>query len=261
MSWALAFLVVAMVSTILAFARYDLGVADGTGVAAFLIRWVAYFGWYPFVVWCLTPGESRDAWRYVERALLIFAVVGIVQSAFLPRFAQIVHDGGDLPTWDVQGRRLVSTMLDPNFAGILIVIALVSGLARVAEGLAESPMAMIALGGGLLLTASRSSLLALAVGLLVLVIARGFKSASFRVLVIGAVLVVPFLSILISFAGSFNTLQYDASAAQRLVPWVRAAGFSKNILGLASVSTQSGRHKSRMGGAPSAARTFRSTAD
>src|SRR4051794_30423604 len=59
---AIAFLVVAMVSTSLAFTRYNLGVADGAGVAAFLIRWIAYFGWYPFVVLCLTRDESRDAW-------------------------------------------------------------------------------------------------------------------------------------------------------------------------------------------------------
>ena len=36
----------------------------------------------------------------------------------------MIHDGGDLPTWDLQGRRLVSSVLDPNFAGVLIVIAL-----------------------------------------------------------------------------------------------------------------------------------------
>ena len=58
----------------------------------------------------------------------------------------MVHDGGgDLPTWDIQGRRLVSSMLDPNFAGILVVIALVFRLSRVAEGLRESALAMAAL--------------------------------------------------------------------------------------------------------------------
>src|SRR5512140_1444662 len=54
MSATLAFLVVATISTGLAFARFNLGVIEGAGVAAFLVRWIAYFGWYPFVVWCLT---------------------------------------------------------------------------------------------------------------------------------------------------------------------------------------------------------------
>jgi 5-hydroxyisourate hydrolase-like protein (transthyretin family) len=222
MSATLAFLAVATISTGLAFARFNLGVIEGAGVAAFLIRWIAYFGWYPFVAWCLTGDESRDAWRFIERALLVFAVAGIIQSAFLPGFAQMIHDGGDLPTWDVQGRRLVSSMLDPNFAGILIVIALLVRLARVAEGLSESPVSLAVLSAALLLTVSRSAILALAVGLVVVAGARGFRTRLFKVIAVGVVLILPFLSLLISFAGSFGKLGYDASAAQRLIPWIRA---------------------------------------
>ena len=222
MSATAAFLAAATVSTGLAFARYGLGIAEGAGVAAFLIRWIAYFGWYPFVVWCLTPDESRDAWRYIERALLVFAIAGIVQSAFFPGFAQMIHDGGDLPTWDVQGRRLVSSVLDPNFAGAFIAIALLFRLARVAEGIRESGVTLVTLGAALLLTVSRSSILALVVGLVMLAGVRGLRLRLFRVLVVGTILVLPFLSLLLSFAGSFNKLRYDASAAQRLVPWVRA---------------------------------------
>jgi O-antigen ligase/polysaccharide polymerase Wzy-like membrane protein len=222
MSATFAFLAAAVVSTGLAFSRYNLSITDGAGVAAFLIRWIAYFGWYPFVVWCLTPNESRDAWRYMERALLVFAIAGIVQSAFFPGFAQMIHDGGDLPTWDVQGRRLVSSMLDPNFAGVLIVIALLFRLARVAESMRESGLTMVALGTALLLTVSRSSILALVVGLAVLAGIRGLRLRLFRTLFVGTILILPFLSLLLSFAGSFNKLRYDASAAQRLIPWIRA---------------------------------------
>ncbi|MEO7083897.1 MAG: O-antigen ligase family protein, partial [Gemmatimonadaceae bacterium] len=222
MAAAGAFVAAAAVSTALAFFRYSVGVPEGAGIVAFLIRWVAYFGWYPFVVWCLTDDESRAAWRDIEIALLVFAAFGLIQSAFLPGFAQIIHDSGDLPTWDIQGRRLVSTVLDPNFAGILIVIALLFRLSRVAEGLHENIAAMVILTAGILLTVSRSALLALVVGVLVLVIARGIRQRLFRVLVGGAVLVLPFLSLLTSFASGFNKLRYDNSAAQRLVPWTRA---------------------------------------
>jgi len=222
MAAVLAFVASASVSTVLAFARYNMGFADGAGVVAFLVRWIAYFGWYPFVVWCLTPDESRDAWRYIERALLVFAVFGIFQSAFLPGFAQMIHDGGDLPTWDVQGRRLVSSMLDPNFAGILVVIALLFRLARVAEGLKENAWVLVALGAAVILTLSRSAVLALGLGIVVLVAVRGLRTRLFRVLVLGVLLLIPFLSLLLTFAASFNKLGYDNSAAQRLVPWVRA---------------------------------------
>jgi len=223
MSAAFAFVIAAAVSTAFAFSRYNLGIVEGAGVVAFLVRWFAYFGWYPFVAWCLTREESRDAWMFIERALLVFAIFGIFQSAFLPGFAQMVHDGGgDLPTWDVQGRRLVSSMLDPNFAGILVVIALVFRLSRVAEGVRENAVAMAILATAVLLTVSRSAILATVVALVVIAIARGLKLRLFRILVVGIVLVLPFLSLLMSFAASFNKLGYDASAAQRLVPWIRA---------------------------------------
>ena len=222
MAAACAFVAAALMSTLLAFGRYNLGVVEGAGVAAFLIRWIAYFGWYPFVMWCLTPNESRDAWRYIERALLAFAIFGIFQSAFLPGFAQMIHDGGDLPTWDVQGRRLVSSMLDPNFAGILVVIALLFRLARVAEGMAQSGVVLAVLAAATLLTVSRSAILALIVGLVVIAGIRGLRLRLFRVIALGGVLLLPFLSLLLSFAASFNKLHYDASAAQRLVPWIRA---------------------------------------
>ncbi len=222
MAAACAFVAAALISTLLAFGRYDLGVVEGAGVAAFLVRWIAYFGWYPFVMWSLTPDESRDAWRYIERALLAFAIFGIFQSAFLPGFAQMIHDGGDLPTWDVQGRRLVSSMLDPNFAGILVVIALLFRLARVAEGMAQSGVVLAVLAAATLLTVSRSAILALIVGLVVIAGIRGLRLRLFRVIALGGVLLLPFLSLLLSFAASFNKLHYDASAAQRLVPWIRA---------------------------------------
>jgi O-antigen ligase len=217
-----AFLAVASLSTAFAFSRYHIGISEGTGVLGFLVRWVAYFGWYPFVVWCLTPAESRDAWAYVERALLVFALFGIVQSAFLPGFAQMLHDGGDMPTWDIQGRRLVSTVLDPNFAGALIAVALVTRLARVAEGIRESAFALVTLGAALILTVSRSSLLAFVAGVVVIAAIRGLRLRLFRVMVVGAVLVLPFASLLLGFAAKFNKLTYDNSAAARLVPWTRA---------------------------------------
>ncbi len=220
---ALAFVGWALVSTAFAFSRYRLGMADGLGVLAFLARWVAYFGWYAFVVWCLTDDESRAAWQDLEWAIIAIAAFGIVQSAFLPGFAQIIHDGSELPTWDVQGRRLVSTLLDPNFAGILIVIGIVTRLSRIAEGIRESAVSLVLLAVALLLTLSRSSLAALAVSLVVIAAVRGLRGPLFRALAVGVVMVLPFLSLLLSFAAGFNKLGYDESAAVRIISWVRGA--------------------------------------
>ena len=84
-------------------------------------------------------------------------------------------------------------------------------------------MTLAALAAAVLLTVSRSSILAFLVGLVTIAGARGLRSRLFRVIALGAVLLLPFLSLLLSFAASFNKLRYDNSAAQRLIPWVRAS--------------------------------------
>lgn len=216
---AIAFALVAAVSSGVAIVRYSPGAPEALGIVAYLVRWLAYLAWYPFVAWCLTRREADDAWRYAEWAILAFGVFGIAQSAFLPGFAQMVGSGG--LEWDVQGRRLVSTVLDPNFAGILLVIALLARLARVAEGVREGAVPLVVLATGVLLTLSRSALLALAVGLVTLAVTRGLRVALVKVFLAGAVLLVPFLSLLLSFAAGFNKLGIDASATQRFVPWIQ----------------------------------------
>ena len=221
---AAAFVLVAAVSTALALARYGMNFNDAMGTLAFLARWVVYFGWYLFVVWCLTPDEARSAWRYVETAILAIAAFGVVQAAFLPGFAQLVHSGGDLPVWDVQGRRLVSTLLDPNFAGLLIAIALLFRLARVAEGIREprSAWLLTLLTAALVLTVSRSSALALAVGLAAIVAARGLRSRLGYTFLVGASLLVPTFWLMAGYAARLNKLRVDTSALERFIPWLRA---------------------------------------
>ncbi|MDA1082510.1 MAG: carboxypeptidase regulatory-like domain-containing protein [Gemmatimonadetes bacterium] len=219
-----AFVAVAALSTVLGVARYSMGVGEALGTIAFLARWVVYFGWYLFVVWCLTVDEARSAWRYVEIAILAFVGFGIVQSAFLPGFAQLVHTKSGLPVWDEQGHRLVSTMLDPNFAGILIVIALLARLARVAEGVRErgGPLVLLVLGTALVLTISRSSAVALIAGLGVIIAARGIRFRLAYVFVVGGALIMPALVLMADYLASLNKFGIDTSAAERLIPWFRA---------------------------------------
>lgn len=221
---AAAFALVAALSTAIAVARYHMGAREAAGTAAFLVRWTMYFGWYLFVVWCLTPDESRAAWRYVERAILAVALFGIVQSALLPGFAQTLHSGSALPVWDVQGRRLVSTLLDPNFAGLLIAVLLLFRLARVAEGIQEpgNTWVLPMLAAALVLTASRSSVLALFVGLGVIVLLRGLHAKFAYVVFTGFVLAVPALFAMRGYLARMGKLGIDTSAAERLIPWSRA---------------------------------------
>ncbi|HVZ78076.1 MAG TPA: O-antigen ligase family protein, partial [Gemmatimonadaceae bacterium] len=221
---AALFVLVAAVSTAMGIQRYGMGFWDAVGTVAFLVRWVVYFGWYLFVVWCLTPDEARSAWRYIETSILVVAAFGIVQSAFLPGFAQMIHAGSDLPVWDEQGHRLVSTVLDPNFAGLLIAIALIFRLARMAEGIQEPGNGWILtlLAAALVLTVSRSSVLALAVGLVVIVALRGVRFRLGYVFAVAAALAIPVFFLMRGYLVSLNRLYIDTSALERVIPWARA---------------------------------------
>ena len=71
--------------------------------------------------------------------------------------------------WDPQGRRLVSTFLDPNLAGGLIVVALLLACARIAAGDSVPLWRPGVLVTALVMTVARSSFLGFVVGLAVLV--------------------------------------------------------------------------------------------
>lgn len=158
-------------------------------------------------------------WRVVERGMIVLASFGIVQSIALPGFAQMLP-GGEV--WDPQGRRLVSTLLDPNFMGGLLMIGLLMALARESEGGGRSRGAVLLFGVALLLTLSRSAILGLLVGLTWMVVTRGVRTRVVWVLGGFALLMLPFATLLIAYAERFNKLRIDASALQRLIPWMRS---------------------------------------
>ncbi len=215
---AIMFVAAAAISTGLAIDRYGFSFE----IIAFFARWILYFGWYPFVAWCLTADESRSAVRYVDSALLAICAFGIFQAVFLPEFATRLPQFGDAPEWEYQGRRLVSTMLDPNFAGGMAMLALLPRLARVAEGLPERAWTMVVPAAAIVLSASRSSVLAAVVGVGVIVLARGLSRPLVKTLGVGALLLLPVIPAIVAFGTSMNKFSVDASAAQRVVTWKRA---------------------------------------
>jgi hypothetical protein len=220
---AFAFAGVAVFSTLLAVSRYGLDAMAALGVFAFLVRWVLYFGWYLLVTSWLDANEATAAWKLFDRALLAIAAFGVIQSLTMPHFAQMIHFGGDdVPVWDEQGRRLVSTLLDPNFAGVMIVMALLPRLARAAEGLRAGPLPLLLLSSALVLTVSRSSLLALGAGLLTIVAIRGISRRIIAIFLVGTVIAAGAMTSIVTFAGGYNKLGIDSSALQRLIPWWRA---------------------------------------
>jgi O-antigen ligase len=190
---------------------------------AYLARWATYFALYVMAAELLDARGAHRVARALEAGLLLFAVFGIVQSLLLPGFAQWVYPESTVyADWDPQGRRLVSTVLDPNYAGALLMLGVLLLGGKVVAGVKVPAWRLLLLLTALVLTLSRSSFLALLVGSTVLVAARGIPKRALKLGIIAAVLVAPVMPRLIAFATSFNKLSLDASALARLVNWGKA---------------------------------------
>ncbi|MBX3132797.1 MAG: O-antigen ligase family protein [Gemmatimonadaceae bacterium] len=218
----LAFVSVAALSTVLAGPKWQLGLGEHAGVAAFLLRWVLYAGWYLLIVTDPEPDDAgRAAWGMMEKAVVAVLLFGFFQSAFLPNFAMLTEGITGL-TFDYQGRRLVSTMLDPHFAGGLLMILLLMRVALEAEGIRTNRWLLLGLVLGLLLTLSRASWLALLPALLVIAAAHRFRGPLMRLGLVGGAVTLALLPGLLWFGGQFNKFEVDGSALMRFIPWLRA---------------------------------------
>ena len=222
---ALSFAGVGGLSALMSLPRYGLSGFELAFSLAYLIRWVVYVGLYVVVIDTLSPREGRKLLKAFEAAVLLFAGLGILQSIFLPGFAQIVFPDAALYTqWDPQGRRLVSTFLDPNLAGGLIAVALLLACARLVSGEPVPLWKPGLLAAALVITMSRSSMLAFVVGLavmgfLVRRVTRRALAGSLLAIGVG-LMAAPFLW---RMADSFDKLSLnDTSALTRFVNWGRA---------------------------------------
>jgi O-antigen ligase len=222
MGWAAAFAAVGALSALLAVPRFGISLTELVISLAYLIRWLFYLGMYAIVVNCLAQSDVVRLLNALRNTILALALFGIVQSILLPDFAQMVYpESRAYVDWDPQGHRLVSTMLDPNFAGALVLLGLLVEVSRVAFGASAPHWRLLVLVAALLMTASRSSLLAMLVGGLVVLAARGVSRRMIRVGLAVLLLVAVSLPQLIRFAASFNKLEIDASALARVVVWGR----------------------------------------
>jgi hypothetical protein len=220
----LCFAIVGGFSAMLAMPRLGLDGFEVMVALAYLARWIFYFAIYVAITNSLRAAEVPGVIRTLELTILLFAAFGIVQSIFLPGFAQMVYPEARVYVdWDYQGRRLVSTFLDPNFAGALIMFGLCLQLARMAGGVRVATWKPLLLTVALLFTASRSSILALLVAGTMIVLVRGVTRTILRWATAAGVVLAAMSPLLVRYALEYNKLQLDdPSAVSRLVRWVQA---------------------------------------
>ena len=220
---ALLFCSVGAISAIMAVPRFGLTTMQLVVSLAYLARWMVYFALYLAIINVVRRDDLMSLWRTVEATILAFAAFGIVQAIFLPHFAQLVYpDSVVWRDWDEQGHRLVSTVLDPNIAGAMLIVILLIEIAQLASGEHVPLWKPVLLFAAVIATLSRSALLSLMVGGVCILLVLGISRRVMKLVALIGVLGLAALPKILSFAAAFNKLRLDdSSALGRIVNWLR----------------------------------------
>jgi hypothetical protein len=221
---AVLFAVIGGGSAIWSLTRFPMGPVGLLVSLAYLGRWVIYFALYVALINVLKEKNIESAWRAVETMLVVFALFGIVQAAFLPNFTQTVYHDTRSFNWDEQGHRLVSTVLEPNIAGIMLMIGLLVQAARLTAGAPVSRIRMLIIFTGLTLTLSRSAVFGLVFGVLTIFAAHGVSRRLLKLAGVVALAVALISPLLIRFLLAYNKFNIGegSSAAARFAVWLSA---------------------------------------
>ena len=220
---ALAFATVGAGSAVAAVSRFGLTGLQLVISLAYLARWLLYFAVYLAIVNIVKARDVATVWSTLEATMLVFAGFGIIQAIFLPHFAQLIYPDSRLYIdWDEQRNRLVSTVLDPNIAGAMILLVLLVQLAQVSSGERVPLWKPMVMFSALMATLSRSSFVGLVVGGLFILCVRGISRRMLRLSGVVLMLGLAALPRLLEFARGYNKLGIDASAMSRVASWIRA---------------------------------------
>lgn len=200
----------------------NIGRFDGVRLmeAMYLFRWVVYALVYVFILW-----ESKLSARLPLMTLYLagvaMAVIGLGQYWLYPNLRNLWYLG-----WDPHYRRLFSTLLDPNFAGIVLVLTFILGLFWLASAKRYKmlvSLSLVVVGAALLLTYSRSSYLAFIAGLLMwAALTRNWR----KVVTIVAIFLL--ILLLLPKSGEGRNLARLTSTVARWQNWQEGLGYFRS---------------------------------
>ena len=174
----------------------------------YLLRWFIYVEVYVLVA----SKKQKFPWtEWLYASSVLFAAVGLVQYLLYPDLRNLTYLG-----WDPHYYRLFSTLLDPNFAGIILVLGFFLGFGFIKR----RPLLIVSellLFAAFLLTYSRSSYLAFIAGIVTYACITKQRQLALGLLLLffGAIAVLPIRDIDILRVNRLD------SAVARLGNWER----------------------------------------
>ena len=152
----------------------------------YIVRW----GLYSTLVFIVASSRRPMVWLMgLSLTGGGFALIGLVQFFMYPSLRNLLYLG-----WDPHYYRVFSTLLDPNFTGIILVLTLFLGIAvkpRLGHPIAVKLLSGI-VGIAFVLTFSRSSILGLLAGLGVWVLStRKWNIVWIAAILLGIIMVMP----------------------------------------------------------------------
>lgn len=172
----------------------------------YLVRWIAYAGLYLVISDLKWPGPLLLIWAGATTAVL-----GLIQYWFWPDIRHLQASG-----WDPHYYRVVGTLLDPGFTGIILVLTLILLVVHFQSKkiLFYGLLALVYLG--LALTYSRSSYLAYLTGMGVITWLKKAPRLFLMVIIIGAIT----LAVLPRQSGGEGVnLERESTINARIINW------------------------------------------
>ncbi|OGD94905.1 hypothetical protein A3F02_03800 [Candidatus Curtissbacteria bacterium RIFCSPHIGHO2_12_FULL_38_9b] len=205
----LFFCIIALASAILALEIFS--TVEIITSLYFLVRFIAYF-LVSIVIYNVVSKGEIIKWLNVFLIIgSVFIVFGFFQFIFFPDLTVLTFYG-----WDPHQNRLVSTVLDPNFAGgILIFISAVSVSLFLYFKKFQYLIIFIISFAGIILTFSRSSYLAF----ITLIIIIGFIKSPKLLIITFLIFLTAFLTIGQVKSRLIGALTLDDTALARIKSW------------------------------------------